>query len=160
MNIQSAIDRHGTTKAELARKLGSSPSYITQLVNCKSAPSMKQLDKLAELIGCKRWEFFIDEMDPAEVARVLGITPAAADVQPSAPAAPQPAAEPRKEATSQADSLPLTDGRAASRLAMPDASIGNGSRSIGAFDNEPSASVQGALICPHCHQPFTVEIKG
>ena len=24
----------------------------------------------------------------------------------------------------------------------------------------PSALVQGALICPHCHQPFTVEIKG
>ena len=23
-----------------------------------------------------------------------------------------------------------------------------------------SALVQGALICPHCHQPFTVEIKG
>ena len=29
------------------------------------------------------------------------------------------------------------------------------------FDNsQPSALVQGALICPHCHQPFTVEIKG
>jgi len=28
------------------------------------------------------------------------------------------------------------------------------------FKDEPSASVQGALICPHCNKPFTVEIKG
>ena len=27
-------------------------------------------------------------------------------------------------------------------------------------NEQPSALVQGALICPHCHQPFTVEIKG
>lgn len=27
-------------------------------------------------------------------------------------------------------------------------------------NSQPSALVQGALICPHCHQPFTVEIKG
>lgn len=84
MNIQSAIDRHGTTKAELARKMEVAPSYITQLVSGQSSPSMKMLDKLAELIGCKRWEFFIDEMDRSEVARILGLT-----AQP----APQPAAE-------------------------------------------------------------------
>ena len=134
MNIQSAIDRHGTTKAELARKLGSSPSYITQLVNCKSAPSMKQLDKLAELIGCKRWEFFIDEMDPAEVASVLGLTPAPADVQPSAPAAPQPAAEPRQEAHSDAGASELP------------------------FKND-QPSVPASLICPHCGGAFVVEVR-
>jgi lambda repressor-like predicted transcriptional regulator len=27
-------------------------------------------------------------------------------------------------------------------------------------NEQPSALVQGALICPHCHKPFTVEIKG
>ena len=27
-------------------------------------------------------------------------------------------------------------------------------------NDQPSALVQGALICPNCHQPFTVEIKG
>jgi transcriptional regulator with XRE-family HTH domain len=84
MNIQSAIDRHGTTKAELARKMEVAPSYITQLVSGQSSPSMKMLDKLADLIGCKRWEFFIDEMDRSEVARILGLT---------AQTAPQPAAE-------------------------------------------------------------------
>ena len=84
MDIQSAISRHGTTKAELARKMEVAPSYITQLVSGQSSPSMKMLDKLADLIGCKRWEFFIDEMDRSEVARILGLT-----AQP----APQPAAE-------------------------------------------------------------------
>jgi len=84
MDIQSAISRHGTTKAELARKMEVAPSYITQLVSGQSSPSMKMLDKLADLIGCKRWEFFIDEMDRTEVARILGLT---------AHTAPQPAAE-------------------------------------------------------------------
>jgi transcriptional regulator with XRE-family HTH domain len=57
-------------------------------------------------------------------------------IKPQEPA-PQPEAEPApktSEQQSQADALPFTE--------------------------EPSASVQGALICPHCHQPFTVEIKG
>jgi transcriptional regulator with XRE-family HTH domain len=80
MDIQSAINRHGTTKAELARKMETSASYITQLVSGQSSPSMKMLDKLAVLIGCKRWEFFIDEMDREEVAQIFGLT---------APTAPQ-----------------------------------------------------------------------
>lgn len=98
MNIQSAIDRHGTTKAELARKMKVAPSYITQLVSGQSSPSMKMLDKLAELIGCKRWEFFIDEMDRSEVARILGLTAQPAP-QPAAESAsaPKPSAEQQEE---------------------------------------------------------------
>lgn len=156
MNIQSAIDRHGTTKAELARKMEVAPSYITQLVSGQSSPSMKMLDKLADLIGCKRWEFFldeiksdphgverfIDEMDRDEVARILGLTahtapqPAAApaDVQPSAPAAPQPAAEPRKEEHSDAGASELP------------------------FKND-QPSVPASLICPHCGGAFVVEVR-
>lgn len=95
MNIQSAIDRHGTTKAELARKMGASASYITQLVSGQSSPSMKMLDKLAELIGCKRWEFFIDEMDRSEVARILGLT--AQPALQSAASAEQQQAEQQEE---------------------------------------------------------------
>lgn len=98
MDIQSAISRHGTTKAELARKMEVAPSYITQLVSGQSSPSMKMLDKLAELIGCKRWEFFIDEMDRSEVARILGLTsqPAAQPAAESA-SAPKPSAEQQEE---------------------------------------------------------------
>ena len=92
MDIQSAISRHGTTKAELARKMEVAPSYITQLVSGQSSPSMKMLDKLADLIGCKRWEFFIDEMDRSEVARILGLT-----AQPAQPAAESASAEHQQE---------------------------------------------------------------
>lgn len=95
MDIQSAISRHGTTKAELARKMDVAPSYITQLVSGQSSPSMKMLDKLAELIGCKRWEFFIDEMDRSEVARILGLT--AQPAQQPAASAPKPSAEQQEE---------------------------------------------------------------
>ena len=125
MDIQSAISRHGTTKAELARKMEVAPSYITQLVSGQSSPSMKMLDKLADLIGCKRWEFFLDEMDREEVAQILGMT---------APAAAQPAAEPRKEEHSDAGASELP------------------------FKND-QPSVPASLICPHCGGAFVVEVR-
>lgn len=130
MNIQSAIDRHGTTKAELARKMEVAPSYITQLVSGQSSPSMKMLDKLADLIGCKRWEFFIDEMDRSEVARILGLTAQSA----------QPAAESASAGQQQAVS-------------------GEGGASGLPFGcGEPSAIGQQAIVCPHCHQALLVNI--
>jgi len=134
MDIQSAISRHGTTKAELARKMDVAPSYITQLVSGQSSPSMKMLDKLAELIGCKRWEFFIDEMDRSEVARILGIT--------SQPAA-QPAAESASAEQQQAESE-QTDGQQPEQEELP-------------FDKQPSQEQQpqgttlvGLVRCPQC----------
>ena len=50
------------------------------------------------------------------------------------PEAPKTEASAPQTATAQADALP--------------------------FNNEPSASVQGALICPHCGKPFAIEVKG
>ena len=131
MDIQSAISRHGTTKAELARKMEVAPSYITQLVSGQSSPSMKMLDKLADLIGCKRWEFFIDEMDRSEVARILGLT---------AQTAQQPAAESASAEQQQAVS-------------------GEGGASDLPFGcGEPSAIGQQAIVCPHCHQALVFNI--
>jgi len=138
MNLQNVIDRHGISKAEIARQLESSNSYVTQLTSGQSTPSMKMLDKLASIIGCKRWEFFldeiksdphgverfIDEMDRDEVARILGLTPAA----------PQPAAEPRQEAHSDA-----------------------GASELPFKADQPS--VPASLICPHCGTAFVVEVK-
>ena len=88
MDIQSAISRHGISKAEIARQLESTNSYVTQLTNGQSSPSMKMLDKLASIIGCKRWEFFIDEMDRQEVAQLLGLIVPQEEV-PAAELAPQ-----------------------------------------------------------------------
>ena len=135
MDIQSAISRHGTTKAELARKMEVAPSYITQLVSGQSSPSMKMLDKLADLIGCKRWEFFIDEMDRSEVARILGLT---------APPAPQPAAESASAEQQQQASEQQAGGQQPEQEELP-------------FDKQPSQEQQpqgttlvGLVRCPQC----------
>lgn len=139
MDIQSVIIRYGISKAEIARQLESSNSYVTQLTSGQSTPSMKMLDKLASIIGCKRWEFFldeiksdphgverfIDEMDRDEVAQILGMT---------VPAAAQPEAEPRQEEHSDAGASELPIG-----------------------GNQPS--VPASLICPHCGTAFIVEVK-
>lgn len=133
MDIQSAISRHGTTKAELARKMEVAPSYITQLVSGQSSPSMKMLDKLADLIGCKRWEFFIDEMDRTEVARILGLT-----AQSAQPAAESVSAEQQQAVSAQ------TDGQQPEQEELP-------------FDKQPSQEQQprgttlvGLVRCPQC----------
>ena len=131
MDIQSAIDRHGTTKAELARKMETSASYITQLVNGQSSPSMKMLDKLAELIGCKRWEFFINEMDRDEVAQIFGFSTQAAPAPSEQPAVSQ---QPQEQ-KSGADALPFD------------------------HDQPELRSVPASLICPHCGGAFVVEVK-
>lgn len=134
MDIQSAISRHGTTKAELARKMEVAPSYITQLVSGQSSPSMKMLDKLADLIGCKRWEFFIDEMDRSEVARILGLTAQSA----------QHAAESASAEQQQAASEQQAGGQQAEQEELP-------------FDKQPSQEQQpqgttlvGLVRCPQC----------
>lgn len=65
MNIGNIITKYGKTQAEVAAALGSTAGYVSQLISGKTAPSMKQLDRLADVIGCGRWEFFIDEMEAA-----------------------------------------------------------------------------------------------
>lgn len=65
MNIGNIITKYGKTQAEVAAALGSTAGYVSQLISGKTAPSMKQLDRLADVIGCGRWEFFIDEMETA-----------------------------------------------------------------------------------------------
>ena len=65
MNIGNIITKYGKTQAEVAAALGSTAGYVSQLISRKTVPSMKQLDRLADVIGCGRWEFFIDEMETA-----------------------------------------------------------------------------------------------
>lgn len=82
MDIKSVMVERGISQAELAkmmldttsekwqkmsddeksRRSKSIVSYVSQLISGKSDPSMKKLDRLAELIGCQRWEFFKDEI--------------------------------------------------------------------------------------------------
>ena len=73
MDIKQIVDKCGKSKADIAREMETSPSYITQLVSGKPEPTLRKLQQLADIIGCKRWEFFIDEMDIDDVARAFGL---------------------------------------------------------------------------------------
>ena len=125
MDIVSVIKRYGKTSKEVADALNTSPGYISQLGSGKTAPSIKKLDELAAVIGCHRWEFFIDEMDREAVATAFGLA------EPQAKPAPE---QPQAEQT-----------------AAPD---------LQETEKAPSVVTQGALICPHCGKPFTVEVRG
>lgn len=123
MDIKGTMRKYGYTMEQLAAKINGSQSSLSQVMSNPS-PTLKMLDRIADGLGCKRWEFFLDEMDREEVMEKLGISKSADQHQPDSQ-------------QDGADVLP--------------------------FDNQPeqlSASVQGALICPYCHKPFTVEIKG
>ena len=136
MNLQNVIDRHGISKAEIARQLDSTNSYVTQLTGGKSIPSMKMLDKLAGIIGCKRWEFFADEMDREEVAQLFGLI---------VPAQEEPADEPEPSATDQpqekdVEELSYQDGQPSAEPEKPSPS-----------EQQPQGTTLVGLVrCPQC----------
>ena len=57
------VKRSGMTQDEIAAKMGTSKGYISQLVSGNPEPTLRKLQQLADIIGCKRWEFFKDEME-------------------------------------------------------------------------------------------------
>lgn len=58
MDIKSVIYKHGYTVNSLAKAKGIGQSRLNQMVN--GNPSAKNLEWLAELIGCHPAEFFAD----------------------------------------------------------------------------------------------------
>ena len=97
MNIKSFIIERGLSVKQVADNMGISSPALSQLLS--GNPTVQKIQDIAEKgIGCKRWEFFIDEMDRSEVARILGLTAHTAP-QPAAESAsaPQPSAEQQEE---------------------------------------------------------------
>lgn len=72
MDIRATLSRYGYTVNSLARKHGVGQSGLNQLVT--GNPTAKKMQDLADMIGCKRWEFFLDEIksDPQGAERLLG----------------------------------------------------------------------------------------
>ena len=87
--------------------MGMKPSALQSAIDRNL--TIKTLRLIANAIGCSLVEFFIDEVSDEQLASLL-----------SAPAAAQPAAEPRK-----ADALPFGQ------------------------EQEPEAT-PGVFVCPHC----------
>lgn len=136
MDIVSIIKRYGKTSKEVADALNTSPGYISQLGSGKTAPSIKKLDELAAVIGCHRWEFFLDEMDRQSVATAFGL------VEPSAQPAPADTKQPAPD--DDYDYVPFataTEQQAGQQQG-----------------EQQQESVPGVVVCPHCKGRFVAEI--
>lgn len=60
MDIKGVIKAHGFTLMEIANKMGITKGGISQIVN--GTPNVKTLRAIAEIVGCKVGDFFLDEM--------------------------------------------------------------------------------------------------
>lgn len=95
MKVNEVIERHGLEFREVSRRMGMKPSALQSAIDRNL--TIKTLRLIASAIGCSMVEFFIDELSKEDLAMLLSL---------SAPAAAQPAAEPRK-----ADALPFGQDR-------------------------------------------------
>ena len=141
--------KYGYTMQQLADKIDGSQSSLSQVMNNPS-PTLKMLDKIADGLGCKRWEFFLDEMDPAEVMAKLGVSPAALQ-----PAAPQP--QEKTEAGEKKDELPFSRPDGSKR---PEAERSGGQQQEQASEKATSEQVlRFSYDCPHCGHEVRITIE-
>ena len=59
MDIKGVIKAHGFTLIEVADKMGITKGGISQIVN--GTPNVKTLRTIADIVGCKVGDFFLDE---------------------------------------------------------------------------------------------------
>ena len=131
MDIRRTLSRYGYTVNSLAKKCGVGQSGLNQTVT--GNPTAKKLQDLAEMVGCQRWEFFLDEIEAAGFVLVKRED----GQQPTEPTEPQ---SPSASASQGRDGLPFG---------------GSDNKGGGA---EPTATMQQAIICPHCHQALVFNI--
>ena len=131
MDIKSVIRKYGFTVNSLATKHGVGQSRLNQMVN--GNPSAKNLEWLASLIGCSPAEFFADWVSPT------------AETQ-------QPAQQPAdgQQQGSAADELPFTGGGDGGKRQEAERTGGG----------QPTATVQQAIICPHCKRAIAITVNG
>jgi len=135
MKINEVIERHGMQLRDVSREMGMKPSALQSAIDRNL--TVKTLRQISEAARIPIAEFFFDELksDPKWVERII-------------------------------DELSDEERQQLLTAMQPEQHNGDGSDVLSqanahaAPSPAPSASVQGALICPHCHQPFTVEIKG
>ncbi len=71
-NILAGLERKGINQKELAERVGTSKSYICQIISGKRAPSVKTLGKLSEALGCTAAELLEDRSVTAAGKRRAG----------------------------------------------------------------------------------------
>ncbi len=71
MRVKEVMIAHNLTWATLATKTGKSSSSFIQVAN--GNPTIGKLKETADAIGCHWLEFFTDELDKEDVARIFGL---------------------------------------------------------------------------------------
>ncbi len=69
MDIKGVIKAHNYTLIEVATKMGISKGAISQIVN--GSPNIKTLRTIADIIGCKVGDFFVDEMTDSKEKLII-----------------------------------------------------------------------------------------
>ena len=137
MQIKKVIDEHGKSWASVAKDLGKTSSAIIQIAD--GNPTVGKLKQLAGVIGCHWLDFFQDELE-AEVLQLIK-----KEQQP----APQPA-DGQQQQGSAADELPFTGGGDGGKRQEAERTGGG----------QPTATVQQAIICPHCKRAIAITVNG
>ncbi len=57
-NVKVRRKRNGLTQAELAKKIGVSTSFITEIETVRKAPSFSTVEKIAEVLETPAWTLF------------------------------------------------------------------------------------------------------
>lgn len=71
-NILKGLERKGINQKELAERVGTSGSYICQIISGKRAPSVKTLGKISEALGCTAAELLEEHTAPVRKERRAG----------------------------------------------------------------------------------------
>ena len=137
MQIKKVIDEHGKSWASVAKDLGKTSSAIIQIAD--GNPTVGKLKQLAGVIGCHWLDFFQDELE-AEGLQLIKKE----QQQP----APQPADG--QQQGSAADELPFTGGGDGGKRQEAERTGGG----------QPTATVQQAIICPHCKRAIAITVNG
>ena len=138
MQIKETMQRYGFTPTSLAKKMGVYASTVIRLT--EGNPTVDKLDELARWIGCSRWEFFQDEIRAAG----FDIVKQSEQQQP----APQPSDG--QQQGSATDELPFNGGGDGGKRQETERTGGG----------QPTATVQQAIICPHCKRAIAITVNG
>ena len=137
MQIKKVIDDHGESWASVAKKMQKTSSAIIQIAD--GNPTVGKLKQLAGVIGCHWLDFFQDELE-AEGLQLIK-----KEQQPAS----QPA-EGQQGQGSAADELPFTGGGDGGKRQEAERTGGG----------QPTATVQQAIICPHCKRAIAITVNG
>ena len=130
MQVLKVIKQYGKTLEEVASALGVTKGTFSVSIN--GTPNVKRLFDIANYLGCSPAEFFAD-WDTAPENEHRKVVEQSEQVETSSDSAPQPQEKVEASlAEEKHDELP--------------------------FGGQPTATMQQAVICPHCHSALVFNI--